>query len=297
MRTWPFRALMPWAESRTVWHGWGDQMAGALAPRGTRWGNGRWVNATVAETGSFTPHLLAQGGPDNGWLPAPIDTTQIAYGADATLQNLLSAHDATGRVGVLELAGVAAAWYFANNPAGAQMYDPTTGRTFDGINPDGVVNRNSAVQADAGRRICASPCGAPSSASSSCHVTCALRSATRARLASCGRASSASIDNRPWIVDSARRKPVQWRCLCRAGPSRRGAHVGRAPTTDRYDVMPVFWREPDTGGSLRQRLRERPAGRERLGGAGPAWRHTAGGGTSISGPVEPECRWRPATHA
>lgn len=32
--TWPFRALMPWAESRTVWHGWGDQMAGALASAG-----------------------------------------------------------------------------------------------------------------------------------------------------------------------------------------------------------------------------------------------------------------------
>lgn len=47
VRTWPFRALMPWAESRTVWHGWGDQMAGALASAGDEVGNGRtrWATA------------------------------------------------------------------------------------------------------------------------------------------------------------------------------------------------------------------------------------------------------------
>jgi len=26
------------------------------------------------------------------------------------------------------------------------MYDPATGRTFDGINPDGSVNRNSGAE-------------------------------------------------------------------------------------------------------------------------------------------------------
>ena len=269
VRTWPFRALMPWAGSRTVWHGWGDQMAGALASAGDEVGNGRWVNAAVAETGSFTPHLLAQGGPDNGWSPAPIDTTQIAYGADATLQNLLTTHDATGRTGFLELAGVAAAWYFGNNPAGAQMYDPTTGRTFDGIDPDGVVNRNSGAE-------------------STIH----------------GLLSMLALDARPQLARQAqvadRRAHVTWQLIeaedgalqgdarirrpasawTGEGQFSGGAYVelGRRgevhmsvelPTTDRYDVMPVFWREPDTGGFLRQRLRERPAGRERLGGAGP----------------------------
>ena len=44
----------------------------------------------------FTPHLLAQGGADQGWLPAPAERAQIAYGADATLQNLLRTADASG---------------------------------------------------------------------------------------------------------------------------------------------------------------------------------------------------------
>ena len=41
---------------------------------------------------------------------------------------------------------MAATWYFGNNAAGAVMYDAATGRTFDGISGDGVVNRNSGAE-------------------------------------------------------------------------------------------------------------------------------------------------------
>ena len=33
--SWPFGAIMPWAQSRSDWHAWGDQMAGALATAGS----------------------------------------------------------------------------------------------------------------------------------------------------------------------------------------------------------------------------------------------------------------------
>jgi hypothetical protein len=145
-RHWPYGALLPWARSRSVWHAWGDQMAGALAAAGRVLGRGDWVRVAVGETGRFTPHLLAQGGPENGWLPAPTDHAQIAYGADATLQNLLRVADAARRPAFRELAGIAAAWYFGNNPAGVAMYDPATGRTFDGVNSDRTVNRNSGAE-------------------------------------------------------------------------------------------------------------------------------------------------------
>ncbi len=143
---WPYRAIMPWAQSRSVWHAWGDQMSGALATAGATLEESRWVDVALREVGSFTPHLLIQDGPQNGWLPAPADRTQIAYGADATLQNLVRTGEASGRSGFLDLAGIAAAWYFGNNPAGEPMYDPETGRTYDGINPDGVINRNSGAE-------------------------------------------------------------------------------------------------------------------------------------------------------
>jgi hypothetical protein len=54
--------------------------------------------------------------------------------------------NATRRPGFAELAGVAAAWFFGNNPAGVAMYDPATGRTFDGVNADRTVNRNSGAE-------------------------------------------------------------------------------------------------------------------------------------------------------
>ncbi|CAN5812864.1 hypothetical protein BH20ACT7_BH20ACT7_04030 [soil metagenome] len=143
---WPFGAVMPWAQSRSVWHAWGDQMAGSLATAAAVTGNRAWLQTAIGEVGRFTPHLLVQAGPQQGWLPAPADTTQIAYGADATLQNLLRVADATRRSSFRRVAGVAAAWYFGNNPSGEPMYDPATGRTFDGVAADGTVNLNSGAE-------------------------------------------------------------------------------------------------------------------------------------------------------
>jgi len=144
--TWPFGAILPWAGSRSVWHAWGDQMAGALATAGSVLGEQRFVTTAISEVASFTPHLLAQGGADQGWLPAPAERAQIAYGADATLQNLLRTGEASGLDGFRQLAAIQAAWYFGNNRSGVQMYDPATGRTFDGLEADGRVNRNSGAE-------------------------------------------------------------------------------------------------------------------------------------------------------
>jgi hypothetical protein len=138
-RTWPYGAILPWALSRSMWHGWGAQMPAALA-RASRVLHRPDLRAPAAvDAATFTPYLLAAGGPDNGWLPTPSDRTQIAYGADSRVQSLVA-------VGARELAGVAAGWYFGANAAGAAMYDPATGRTYDGVSGDGVVNRNSGAE-------------------------------------------------------------------------------------------------------------------------------------------------------
>src|SRR5215211_3002060 len=111
VRRWPYGAVLPWARSRSLWHAWGDQMAGALAEAGRVLGRDDWVRVAVGETASFTPHLLAQGGPENGWTPAPTDRVQIAYGADATLQNLLRTAAAAGTpTGAAEVVTPASVW-------------------------------------------------------------------------------------------------------------------------------------------------------------------------------------------
>ena len=144
--TWPFGAILPWAGSRSVWHAWGDQMAGALATAGSVLGEQRFVTTAISEVSSFTPHLLAQGGAEQGWLPAPAERAQIAYGADAALQNLLRTADASGLNAFNQLAAIQAAWYFGNNRSRERMYDPATGRTFDGLEADGRVNPNSGAE-------------------------------------------------------------------------------------------------------------------------------------------------------
>jgi hypothetical protein len=141
-RQWPFRALMPWAESISDWHAWGAQMPSAVAAAATTLGSRSLMNAAIGDTAGFTPLLMTAGGPDNGWLPTPIDRTQIAYGVDARLQGLL----AIGLPGLKQVAAFVAAWYFGANRAGEPMYDATTGRTYDGISGDGVINRNSGAE-------------------------------------------------------------------------------------------------------------------------------------------------------
>ena len=145
-RSWPFGAILPWALSRSVWHAWGGLAPAGLARASAVTGTSRFRDAALADTASFTPHLLIAAGPENGWLPAPADRVQIAYGAQSRVESLLTAAASANRPGLVAVAGIAASWFFGNNPSGTAMYDPTSGRTFDGVDGAGVVNRNSGAE-------------------------------------------------------------------------------------------------------------------------------------------------------
>jgi len=145
-RVWPFGATLPYAKSRAIWHAWGSQMPAALAHASRALNDRSLLDTAVADTAGFTPHLLIGGGPDQAWLPTPADRSQIAYGADSRVQNLLAVAEAAHAPGLRKLAGNAASWYFGNNDSGAATYDPATGRTFDGVEAGGKVNRNSGAE-------------------------------------------------------------------------------------------------------------------------------------------------------
>ncbi|MEQ4206151.1 hypothetical protein [Actinopolymorpha sp. B9G3] len=145
-RTWPYGAVLPWSLSRAVWHAWGGLAPAGLAQAYDVLGEKRLRDAALSDTASFTPHLLIAAGPQNGWLPTPADQVQIAYGAQSRVGSLLAAADAGRRPALRTVAGVAAAWFFGNNPARTPMYDPATGRTFDGVDGTGTVNRNSGAE-------------------------------------------------------------------------------------------------------------------------------------------------------
>ena len=145
-RTWPYGAILPWAQSRSMWHAWASQMPAALAAASTVLGDPALLVPAVADSAGFVPTLLTAGGPDNAWYPTPVERVQIAYGADSRLQSLLAVADAAGRPGLTELAGMMGAWYFGMNRAGQPVYDPATGVTYDGVQADGSINRNSGAE-------------------------------------------------------------------------------------------------------------------------------------------------------
>jgi len=268
---WPFGAIMPWAQSRSIWHGYLDQMSGSLAAAATVLHRPKYVKVAVGEVARFTPHLLVQGGPDNFWGPAPIDRTQIAYGADATVQNLLSTARATGRTAFREVAGVAAAWFFGNNPAGVRMYHPATGVTFDGINSDGEVNTNSGAESTIHGLLTMLALDAAPDVEARADV-----STVRARVSwSLVEAESGTLSGRASVVtpESAYTGESQWSGgayveLRPGGATRMSVTL---PTQDRYLVMPVFDRQqvPLKAVGTRQMLGGAPAGTVYEGGAGP----------------------------
>ena len=141
-RTWPFGGVLPWALSRSDWHAWSSQMPAALAEASEVLGDRSLARTAALDSFTFDPWMLTSGGPDNGRLPTRTDATQIAYGADSRVQSLL----ATGGDAGERLAGVVAAWFFGANASQAPTYDPATGVTFDGVAPDGTVNRNSGAE-------------------------------------------------------------------------------------------------------------------------------------------------------
>lgn len=144
-RPWPFGAVLPWTGSLGFWHAWGAAAPEALAAAGALRGRRDWRRAALADAGTFTPLVLATGGPFNAWTPAPGEA-QIAYGAHGRVAAALAAADAGGGEGLRVLGGLAAGWFFGANPAGVPVYDPATGVTFDGVEADGRVNRNSGAE-------------------------------------------------------------------------------------------------------------------------------------------------------
>ncbi|MET0695480.1 MAG: hypothetical protein ABWY56_16215 [Propionibacteriaceae bacterium] len=145
-QSWPYGAILPWAESRSMWHAWSSQTSAALARSSAALRRPALLQPAVTEAVSFDTTLLTAGGPDNAWYPTPVDRTQIAYGADSRVQSLLATADVARLPGLEDLAGLAAAWFFGANRAGEPMYDPATGVTYDGLATDGTINRNSGAE-------------------------------------------------------------------------------------------------------------------------------------------------------
>ncbi len=71
---------------------------------------------------------------------------QIAYGVRGVALGLIELYNATQDERYAKLAGLAASWFTGNNVAGVAMYDPETGRGYDGIQGPNEVNFNAGAE-------------------------------------------------------------------------------------------------------------------------------------------------------
>jgi hypothetical protein len=95
----------------------------------------------------FDAKLLA-GPMVSEWGVLPLVYAQNAYGMNSLTQGYIALHQATGDETYGRLAGLAAAWFYGNNSAHFAMYDPATGRGYDGLSgPSELrVNRNAGAE-------------------------------------------------------------------------------------------------------------------------------------------------------
>jgi multiple sugar transport system substrate-binding protein len=143
---WGARTDDPTAE----WHAWGARSTEALATAAVVLRRPELVVAARREADELWARFILAGGilsivrPNGGaaWFP------QIAYGVGSIATGYLVLAEATGERRYAVLAGVAAGWFVGDNPSGVAMYDPKSGRAFDGIDGPSPVklNRNAGAE-------------------------------------------------------------------------------------------------------------------------------------------------------
>jgi len=133
----------------TMWHLWGNGQSQALAVAGVLFNDSTMIRSARREAEGFYTRLLINGFIKEMDVAHPgsnIHHDQIAYGVRPMAVALLRLYDATKNENYLAMAGLAASWLFGNNAAGEQMYDPASGRCFDGIKDPLALNKNSGAE-------------------------------------------------------------------------------------------------------------------------------------------------------
>ena len=146
---WPFGAVLPWTRFA--------ELVARLGWRGRRRpcaGRPRVLGAASTARGRRSPmpgrsrrQLLTSGGPYNAWSPGARARPRSPTAPEGRVSGPAGRRRPDRvRPASLHLAGLAGGWFFGANPSGAPTYDPATGATFDGVEFDGRVNRNSGAE-------------------------------------------------------------------------------------------------------------------------------------------------------
>ncbi len=144
--TYPFGLHRSW---ETMWHMWGNGQTEALCVAGRLLQDRRMVGSAEREARGFYSRLLINGffkEMDVADSTSRVRFEQIAYGVRPMAVGLVRLYEVTGKQEYLVMAGLAASWLLGNNVLGVPIYDPTSGRCYDGIKDSATLNRNSGAE-------------------------------------------------------------------------------------------------------------------------------------------------------
>ena len=150
--TFPHGAFMSW---RNNWHAWGNVQAYSLLHAGRALQHQPFIEAGLKEVQYFYLYSLNQGfisgfkvvmQGDSLLMQDDRQFPQIAYNIRPMVYASMEAFAVTGDTSYAHTAGELASWFFGSNPAHQQMYDPQSGRTYDGIGSPADVNNNSGAE-------------------------------------------------------------------------------------------------------------------------------------------------------
>jgi hypothetical protein len=107
-------------------HLWGSRQMQVLALAGRQLGRDDWIQAAAV----CADRYYGDRGPDE---IVKGSEERIAYGIETVASGFAALYEATGEARYSERAIAWASWLFGNNKAKAVMYDPISGRGYDGI--------------------------------------------------------------------------------------------------------------------------------------------------------------------
>lgn len=130
-----------------VWHAWGNAQVQALAKLAPILQRPELLRAAELSANTFLRTMLTEGWHHEYVFAEKRFKTypQIAYDFRTTALGFLELYRATGKEKYAALARKAASWLTGSNVLGQPMYDPATGRGYDGIDAKGL-NRNAGAE-------------------------------------------------------------------------------------------------------------------------------------------------------
>ena len=148
----PYGCFLSWENS---WHAYGNSQAYALLSTGSTHNNQSYIKRATNEINYFYPFLMA-----NNYfnrlefsyrkniyeIVQQLQYPQISYGIRPMVWACLKAFDITGDEKFAKMAGQIGSWLLGNNVTGQLMYDPKTGRCYDGIEDAQNINKNSGAE-------------------------------------------------------------------------------------------------------------------------------------------------------